>query len=512
MVGGNLLSWRWKIVYLFLSLSAAALALEFASRAVFGLDFQSRSAAAASRPPWSGAAPTFVPLAALALGLLTCETRKARNAGRLLAGLVAAALIIVIVMARPQLLHFSALREMTCYRFDGGKVQYDDARRGVDCVTLTPQIVEALARSEAGGKPVRVSLDDIEKRQNAPYWFDRAGDGKMTLYDGPGRDPNSGALFQQAAEADMREWRRQQIDAKELAECARKPLRQLSDPVRMKKFSANGSPLTWFVRRPDGVWEFFGNCGVDPTTGQKLAPFDRAAADEWLRSEDYARRAKDEQARAAKEEEERKAAASTAEDAAATSAAAACDRLAANPMDRMKSAEASGVSYEQLKANAVAAARACETASEKFPDAPRFKYQRARALQHDNAAAATALYNELVQADYPAAFDNLGWLYVDGRSGQRNLETAAKYFRRGAQLNDPDAMNSLAYAILEGWTRPLSAREKPIQLLREAANAGHPGARDTLHQLKQRPGNSAEFDPGAELDGLLRALFGGSTR
>jgi TPR repeat protein len=142
------------------------------------------------------------------------------------------------------------------------------------------------------------------------------------------------------------------------------------------------------------------------------------------------------------------------------------------------------VFYEQLRWNAQKAAEACQVAAEGFPGETRLKYQLARAYQVFEPRKAAALYEDLIAASYPAAFDNLGWLFVDGRVGRTDLNRAAALFRRGAELGDPDAMMSLAKFIKEGRTTPRSTNEDQAWILRAAA-VGHREAVQEAQKIEE---------------------------
>ena len=83
----------------------------------------------------------------------------------------------------------------------------------------------------------------------------------------------------------------------------------------------------------------------------------------------------------------------------------------------------------------------------------RFQYQLARALQHIDKERAFALLQQLTQKRYPAAFDNLGWLFL----ARRNIAQAVSHFRIGAQLGDPDSMMSFVEMYDTGVRRDKAA-------------------------------------------------------
>ncbi|WP_029003464.1 caspase family protein [Azorhizobium doebereinerae] len=150
-----------------------------------------------------------------------------------------------------------------------------------------------------------------------------------------------------------------------------------------------------------------------------------------------------------------------------------CDQLAASPYDRSKAETAMGVSFQTLKLQASDAIAACAGAVNAFPAELRFKYQLARATQATDPRQALALETELTRANYPAAFDNFGWLTIQQ---QKDYPAAVAAFRRGAQLGDPAAMVSLAQMIEEKRFTPQTPQESKVELYRRAAAIGHQGA------------------------------------
>jgi hypothetical protein len=152
-----------------------------------------------------------------------------------------------------------------------------------------------------------------------------------------------------------------------------------------------------------------------------------------------------------------------------------CDQLAGNPHDSRRSGE--GVPYEILKLQATDAIDACTRAVAANPREVRYQYQLARATQMVDRNKAFEMQKRVAAQRYAAAFDNLGWLYV---SIARNRDEAVRQFRLGAQLGDPDSMVSLAEMIDQKAYLPADPVAEKIQLYRQAASAGHPGAQRAL--------------------------------
>jgi hypothetical protein len=165
-----------------------------------------------------------------------------------------------------------------------------------------------------------------------------------------------------------------------------------------------------------------------------------------------------------------------------------CDLLAANPNDGAKPANVDGVAYDLLKVQSVDAIRSCEIAAAKYPDQLRFQYQLARALgttgNKANLQRAFEIHKRLVDLQYPAAFDNLGWLYITlFPSTSANLPAIA-LFRRGIQLGDSDSMVSLVEMINSGLTTPQNQSETPIALITRAAQLGNQQAQNELPNIQ----------------------------
>lgn len=157
-----------------------------------------------------------------------------------------------------------------------------------------------------------------------------------------------------------------------------------------------------------------------------------------------------------------------------------CDDLAANPTDRRKLNNIQGASFGVLKLQATQAIAACETAAAEFPNELRFQYQLARALEHKDKdrLRAFGLHQNLVRLRYPAAFDNLGWMYF---RDQKDPNTAVRYFRMGVELEDADSMISLADMIDRGHFSVANVNETKIALFKRAAELGHPNAAAALN-------------------------------
>jgi uncharacterized caspase-like protein len=166
---------------------------------------------------------------------------------------------------------------------------------------------------------------------------------------------------------------------------------------------------------------------------------------------------------------------------------AECDRLAASPTDGRKPANVAGVAQARLQPQAAAAIAACEKAVELNPAEPRYLYQLARAQQVTDAKKAFAMYRRLEAVGYPAAFDNLGALYANGRGGERSSAKALAAFKRGMELGDPAAAASFAKASAPKPTGPQTAQqdgEPPAPTTRRTASPGAPTDADIARQMR----------------------------
>jgi TPR repeat protein len=148
-----------------------------------------------------------------------------------------------------------------------------------------------------------------------------------------------------------------------------------------------------------------------------------------------------------------------------------CDRLAANPTDSRRKGD--GVPFDLLKQQADRAFDACTKAVATFPAELRFQYQLGRAAQFKDKKQAFEIFSRLVQANYAAAFDNLGGMYLYDR---KDSATAITLFKRGSALDDADSMLSLVDLIDKGLVPTTNAEQMKITLLHRAAELGHAGA------------------------------------
>jgi hypothetical protein len=153
-----------------------------------------------------------------------------------------------------------------------------------------------------------------------------------------------------------------------------------------------------------------------------------------------------------------------------------CDLWAADPFDPQRVTE--GVEWGLV--NTRQAIRACASALAEEPDNPRLNFQLGRTLDiAERFEEAISFYRRAGEADYAAAFKNLGFMYRTGRGQARDFEEAAAYYFRASQLGLPSARDALAKLYELGWGVPQSY-EEGLRWLRLAARDGFAPALDHL--------------------------------
>ena len=275
---------------------------------------------------------------------------------------------------------------------------------------------------------------------------------------------------------------------------------RIPDSVEPDMFDRTlGTPLVWYFLADDGTIELFDNEGFHPETSISLLPITPEVARVWraqrdqrllagkkaladqerlerLRREEIAafEKEKKEQERLAILEQERQKKLSE-------EYGGDCDRLAGNSFDRHRNPQFPGVSFQLLALSAEMATSACRAAGDANPSVARYQYQLARSHQAVGSQEAKPILRRLVQSNYSAAFDNLGWLLV--REGQ--IPQAVELFRHGADLGSAEAMVSLAGFMSEGkWVR--RDDREAMRLLAAAAEQGHPAAREAVDKYEEQ--------------------------
>jgi hypothetical protein len=390
-----------------------------------------------------------------------------------------------------------------------------DPETGRQCRNATPEMLERLTAYKNGRRPRRLADSEAdvfyELRTGEPIiWYSRAKSGEIQLFNLMGFHPDTGAellpvtpdivevFMSQRAERQQRAVRRQ-----------RRPPQQV-DPETYQFFNpATGEPQVWYWQDPEGSYEFFDAQGFHPSTGEPLKPVDGTTLGKWRRQkadkenrekQEFARKEQEERDRIAREERDRQAAveqvenerkAAAARDAREQQAAqelqqkiaragASCDDLAGNPSDTRKSSASPGSRYENLREHFVEALDVCKTAIDNMPGELRYRYQYARALEISEPEKAIPLYRDLIRQNYPAAFDNLGNVYIR----KKDMRAAISVLKAGVRAGDPDSMVTMADLIERGYAPVQNPAAAKYALLERAAQLGHSGAQLAIAQKR----------------------------
>jgi hypothetical protein len=173
-----------------------------------------------------------------------------------------------------------------------------------------------------------------------------------------------------------------------------------------------------------------------------------------------------------------------------------CDRLASFNFDPYR--VSAGVELDAL--DAPRAVAACNEAVTMHPNVPRFRYLRGRAnfraavlasAANDETAAragytaALTDYEAAMAADYPAAFNNVGFMLTNGQGATKDLDKASDF--------NLQTLNRVIYCCSLPVVRRLLGEEAKYdvrdvhrvcrELLRWAAALGSADARQTLTEL-----------------------------
>jgi hypothetical protein len=255
-----------------------------------------------------------------------------------------------------------------------------------------------------------------------------------------------------------------------LQEAQRTPPKRIPNPENTVFFDPiTGQPKVWYWRSDQGDWEFYDNKGFHPRNGDPLQVVNREVLDRWQRELAEAQQRKKDieaKARAEADERDRQERQRTQAEAEAKQAAEHakqqeaqsgndCDHLAGNPTDARKVGD--GVSFDILKLQVDDAIEACTRAVKQFPSELRYQYQLGRAFQLRDRKKAFEIETALVHQRYPAAFDNLGWMYLYDK---KDPAAAVQYFKMGSQLGDGEACSQKSYQ--EG-SRQKGSRHKDSQ-------------------------------------------------
>jgi hypothetical protein len=362
-----------------------------------------------------------------------------------------------------------------------------DQATGRLCHEITPQILERLREYEKGKRPNKITKSEptfFDLRSGEPIvWYSKDKDGNIELFDLMGYHPVTGDELLPITKELASRWNEQQRKAPPRVPnlVQLRPETQLFDPI-------TGAPRLWFSKKGEADYEFYDGSGFSPRNGEPLRSFtkeevsryyeelqakkqkmkdeqDRIDQENRTREREDAQR-QAERERKQREDEEKRA----AQLMAATAAARTCDEKAANPNDPRR--VGAGVEYSLLKGQAQEAVKACSQAVEQNTNELRFKYQLARALGSlggPERARAFGFFQDLVRQGYPAAYDNLGWIYLQDK---HDANQAIALFRMGVQRGDSDSMLSLAEMIDQQRTVPMNPAETKLELYRRAAELG----------------------------------------
>jgi len=377
-----------------------------------------------------------------------------------------------------------------------------DPQTGRECRLLTPQMAEKVIEYQNGKRPSQVQ--DLPVVFFSPIsgealvWYTQSPQSGIELFDLMGFNPRTGEELKPVTRQVADDWTKVRLAQQQDRD--RKPARQVNPDTAVFFDPISGQPKVWYWRSNAGVWEFYDNKGFHARSGEELQVVTRDALARWQQEttaakqrqkdiEDQARKkaeADREAERTAAIERDRSAREKAQADLAAQQAAEKaqqelmqagndCDRLAANPTDPRRVGE--GVPFEMLKVQADEAISSCTRAVAQFPAELRYQYQLGRALQFRDRKKAFDIEAALVKQRYPAAYDNLGWMYLQDR---KDPAAAVQQFKMGSQLGDGDSMVSLAEMIDRNLFTPPNPYDMKLALWRKAAELGHAGAAKAL--------------------------------
>lgn len=379
-----------------------------------------------------------------------------------------------------------------CYVLTKNSVRYltklgIDPVTGQQCRPFSAEMLLRLREYENGNRPKRVEVAEpvfFDLRSGEPsLWFAKSGNGKIELFSLMGFHPDTGEELLPITKEMAALWKDQQ--AKRTSRIPQK-----IDPANYVFFDQiTGDPRAWYWRGPDGLYEFYDGPGFHPRTGDSLTVLTKVLVVQF-QEEAKQKTVRDAQAQKEKEDADRNRRIAKEK---VSNSERMCDELAANPNDKNRVGD--GVPYDSLNARKKEAIEACEIASNENPNTQRLQYQLARVLQLSDRNRAYSILQKLVNQNYPAAFDNLGWMaYTD----KKNPAQATALFRAGVQLNDTDSMISLAEMVDRGHAQPQSPSETKLQLYRHAAQLGNLTGKKAA-EVEQQKANVSEISQAQQL-------------
>lgn len=392
-----------------------------------------------------------------------------------------------------------------------------DPETGLECRPLTRKMAEVIAQYRSGRRASHISSNDptfFDPITGEPVvWYSKNDRGQIELFDLMGFHPQTGEELIPITRDVVQVWKQQ---ADKLVR--RVPVR-VGDPEKFGFFDpTTGAAKVWYWRSESGEYEFYDGPGFHPRSGDQLKIVTRESIADWRQQQEaIAAKKRSEQEQKEREvreraEQEAQQAREAAEKERQAKEAAAkaeqqreqsgndCDRLAANPTDARKTSE--GVSFDALKYQADQAYDACTKAVATFPTELRYQYQLGRAAQFKDRKQAFDIFFRLVQANYAAAFDNLGGIYQWDR---KDVMTAITLFKRGSALGDADSMVSLVDLIDKGLVPTPNPEQTKLALLQRAAELGHAGAQ-RAYELELQKLNQQRVDQANQQQ--MMQLFG----
>lgn len=362
-----------------------------------------------------------------------------------------------------------------------------DPLTGLKCRKPTPELVERLNIYIKGKLPQRVGDDEVaffDPRTSEPIvWYWKAKSGDIEIFNLMGFHPETRDELLPVTPDIVEQFKAQRAQRQR----RQRPLRQIAPETYDFFDPATGEARAWYWRSDDGTYEFYDNSGFHPQTGTALKPVDNDVLTIWREEKKAAearqsavrlRQANDARLEADRQERERRA--ELEREQREAQAGVSCDQLAGNPSDPHRSGEVAGVRYDELKVHATEAVQACRIAREKFPNELRYQYQYARALEINDPGGAIPLYRELIRQNYPAAYDNLGNIYIR----KRDMKNAIVVLQAGVAANDPDSMVTLSVLIENGYLSVPNPSAAKYALLSKAAQLGHSGAQVAVDQQR----------------------------
>ncbi len=115
-------------------------------------------------------------------------------------------------------------------------------------------------------------------------------------------------------------------------------------------------------------------------------------------------------------------------------------------------------------------------------------YFKARMIElgltaESDAVQAGHLYLQTAKAGYPASLNRVGLMYYRGELGvKRDESQAAEYFRKGADIGEPNALFNLSRLYFQGTGVPKDEK-RALKLLQQAATQDHILALNSLGAL-----------------------------